>query len=81
MTDEPANDEAPSSPVELGGNPEDLEFGCTLKGSRVVIRFNTLVQWFDMDAELAAVFGAAIIKCAREAARRVDIITPPEVLQ
>jgi hypothetical protein len=81
LTDEPANDEAPaSSPVSLGENPEELEFGCQVGGKGVIIKFNTLVQWFDIDPSLAVDFAEAIIDCAVEAATRAGKIIKPRKL-
>lgn len=70
MTDAPA-----SSPVELGQNPEDLEFGCGAVDGKVVVRFNTLVQWFDMDPALTIAFAEKLITSAQEASAG-KIVTP-----
>ena len=69
MTDEPANDvDAASSPVTLGDNPENLEFGVGHSSDGdVVIKFNTMVLWFDMEPALAMAFAERIIDCAQAA--------------
>jgi hypothetical protein len=66
---DPDNADAPLSPVHLGDNPEELEFGVGAKDGRVIVRFNTMVQWFNMDPALAIAFAEKIIDCAEEAAR------------
>lgn len=63
------SDDAPSSPVTIGENPEDLVFGVGAVDGKVVMRFDKLIQWFDMEPALAVELAEKLIDSAKEAMR------------
>lgn len=62
-------EEATSSAVDLGADQENLNFGVAAVDGKVVVRFDKLIQWFDMEPMLAMALAEKIIECAEEAAR------------
>lgn len=56
---------ANSSPVLTGD--EMLEFGVGAADGKVIVRFNKLIQWFDMSPELAVDFAESLISQATAA--------------
>lgn len=63
MSDDTLKEAPTSEPVQVEGG-SDLEFGVTNKNGRVVLRFNKLINWFDLDPETAIAYAEAIINNA-----------------
>jgi len=60
------NGAAASSPVRKTGE-ETLDFGVAAVEGKVVVKFNKLIQWFDMDPSLAIAFAESLINNATRA--------------
>lgn len=61
------SEDAPTtSAVDLGGG-DDLEFAVAEVNGRVAVRFNKLIQWFDMEPALAIAFAEKLIDKAQGA--------------
>ena len=65
MTEEPNKSE-----VRVEGGDE-LEFGVTMKDGRVILKFNKLINWFDLDPQTAIAYAEAIINNAYAAQEEV----------
>lgn len=55
-----------SSPVRKAGE-ETLDFGVAAIDGKVTVKFNKLIQWFDMDPSLAIAFAESLINNATKA--------------